>query len=554
VRANPDDKPILDDDDSLSASGLSLDLDVFDYEPPQPGRLLAGRYRLDREVGRGGMAVVYEAHDEKLDDVRVAVKVLPPALARSPGAVARLKREAITAMSLSHPNIVRVHGFDDDVDVCFLVMEFLDGPSLDTVVTRHGALPLPEVLEVARYAAAGLTAAHEQRVVHRDVKPANLMYATVAGRQVVKVTDFGIAYELHDTLSRLTGSFGSGTLLYMAPEQLEGGMPDARSDEYSLAVTLYELAAGRPPFFGRNAIEAIVCGEPTPIPGVPDHVNGALLRGMAKDADDRFADVEALLDGLLGASPRRRELLAAMVPPTAEACERTFVNDVGMRMVWIPRGRFAMGSPDDETGRWPDEGPVTAVEVTEGFWIAESPVTEEQYDRVLAERPAGGIAAERPVAGVNWFDACAFCRRLTDLDGYDMVYRLPSEAQWEYACRAGEATATCGGHSVDAVAWYADNSGGSVQPVRRRHPNAWGLYDMLGNLWEWCRDGWHPDHGARPPTAAPWPGTTDGRRVLRGGAWNCFERSCRCAARHACLPGLRLPVFGFRCVAVPRLR
>ncbi len=535
---------------SFQSGDFSLDLSAVEGTEPEVGQLLAGRYRVVREIGRGGMAIVYEANDEKLDGLKVAIKVLPPALSKKSQAVAKLKQEALTAMSLTHPNIVRVHGFDDDVDVCFLVMEFLNGENMDEIVLQRGALPLSEVLEVARGAVAGLSAAHERRIIHRDIKPANLMFSTdPGGKRLLKVTDFGIAFEIHDTLSRMTGSFGSGTLLYMSPEHLNGEVPDERSDQYSLAVTIYELLAGRPPYYGVNAIQSIIHGDPQPIPEIPDHVNGAIFRAMSKDPEDRFVDVKAFLSALEGIEESRREVLAAMVEPQPIAAEvREFANSLGMKFIKVPAGSFVMGSPKCEKDRWRDEGPQRTVEFAKSFWLSETLVTQEIYAEVMGESPSTFLGEDKPVEGVNWLDACAFCRKLTDRTDDDYVYRLPSESQWEYACRAGSVEAVYSGHPLDAVAWYCENSGESAQPVKRRHPNEWGFYDMLGNLWEWCRDRWHDDYDNAPTDGSAWLKGREERRVLRGGAWNCRERSLRCAARHACVPGLRLPVFGFRVV------
>ena len=537
---------------SFKSSEYSLDLEIFDENEPTIGRLLANRYRVVREIGRGGMAIVYEAIDEKLDGFVVAIKVLPPALAKRKEAVAKLKQEALTAMSLTHPNIVRVHGFDDDVDVCFLVMEYLDGDNMDAAIIEQGALPLVEVLEIARGAVAGLSAAHARRIIHRDIKPANLMFTSKPeGGRILKITDFGIAFEIHDTLSRMTGSFGSGTLLYMSPEHLNGEVPDEFSDQYSLAVTIYELLAGRPPFSGVNALQSIVCGAPKPIPGIPAHVNGALIRGMDKERENRFNNVQAFLAALEGQDQVTREITAALVPELHQQNTNDFVNDFGMKFIYVPSGKFEMGSPEKEVGRWLDEGPQRTIHFKEGFWLGETLVTQDVYAEVMGERPSTFTGDDKPVEGINWLDACAFCRKLTD-KSCDCVYRLPSEAQWEYACRAGTHEPIYSGHPLDAVAWYDENSGERAQPVRRRHPNEWGFFDMLGNLWEWCRDRWHDDYTNGPVDGSAWSSSREERRVLRGGAWNCTNRSLRCAARHSCVPGLRLPVFGLRVVVKNR--
>ncbi len=275
------------------------------------GETLGGRYHLVREVARGGMGIVFEAEDRKLDGLRVAIKVLPPELSGNEAAILRLKGEATSALRLSHPHVMRLHGFDQDGPHAFLVMEYLEGPTLELELARRGTIPLAEVLELAGQAAAGLQAAHDRQIVHRDVKPANLMFTTDAGRRVLKVTDFGIAAQLKDSMTRLTGMDHSGTLLYAAPEQLQGKTPKPAADQYALAAAVYELLRGRPPFQGKGLSEQILNASPEPVDGLAPEVWAALSRGLAKDPEARFATVTDFVAALGGK--------AANAPPTAPA-------------------------------------------------------------------------------------------------------------------------------------------------------------------------------------------------------------------------------------------
>jgi len=279
----------------------SADSDARTIEIVAPGRRLSGRYELLRELGRGGMGVVFEAEDGELENRRIAVKVLPPELAGSPKAQNRLRREAIAAMELTHPNILRLHGFEHDGDTVFLVMELLGGPNLEAAVAETETLPLEQVLAIAGDVCPALDYAHKKGVVHRDIKPANLMYDGPGDDRTVKVTDFGIAYVVRDSMTRLTGIESSGTPLYVAPEQLLNDPPDGRSDQYSLAATLYELLAGDPPFYGAGLSHRILEAPARPIADLPDGVNAALLRALAKKPDERFATCSdfcaALRDG-----------------------------------------------------------------------------------------------------------------------------------------------------------------------------------------------------------------------------------------------------------------
>src|SRR5688500_12032194 len=205
---------------------------------------VAGRYSLDRELGRGGMGVVFLARDVALDRP-VAIKLLPPALASSPAARARFLREARAAARLSHPHIVPVHAVEEQGDLAFFVMAYVDGETLGERVRRTGPLSSAAGMRVMQEVAWALAHAHAHGVVHRDVKPDNILLEHGSGRALV--TDFGIAHvaDVHETPA---GGQPVGTPHYMSPEQGAGGPVDARSDLYALGATLFVAATGRPPF------------------------------------------------------------------------------------------------------------------------------------------------------------------------------------------------------------------------------------------------------------------------------------------------------------------
>ncbi len=285
------------------------------------GQTLSGRYFLVRELARGGMGIVFEALDRKLDDLKLAVKVLPPELAGNQAAVVRMKSEAAHALKLTHPHVMRLHGFDQEGANAFLVMEFLDGPTLELELAHRGRLPLDEALRLVGQAASGLQAAHDLGIVHRDVKPANLMFTTRGRDRVLVVTDFGIAAQLKDSMTRLTGFDHSGTLLYAAPEQLQGKRPRPAADQYALAVTLYELLSGHPPFEGKGLSEQIVNASPEPIEDLDPAVWAVLARALAKSPDDRFpaiSDFSHALMGRSGAAPPAPSPLPLAADPVPE--------------------------------------------------------------------------------------------------------------------------------------------------------------------------------------------------------------------------------------------
>jgi formylglycine-generating enzyme required for sulfatase activity len=269
---------------------------------------------------------------------------------------------------------------------------------------------------------------------------------------------------------------------------------------------------------------------------------------------------------------------------------------ITQRMRWIPPGRFTMGSPTDEPGRptkeeverykpyWPDEGPQTLVTISHGYWLFDTPCTQAVWEAVMGNNPSHYQTPDRPVEQVSWDDCQGFLDKLNGLaPGLDLV--LPTEAQWEYACRAWTDTATYAGPleilgehngpALDSIAWYGGNSGldfglpngydssnwpnkqydhhkAGTHPVAQKLPNAWGLYDMLGNVWEWCLDG---PRGYTDQIEVNPVGELNGAdRVLRGGSWDGRARYVRCANRYALRPGDRIDFIGFRPARVQQLQ
>ena len=215
------------------------------------GALLAGRYRVVCQLGQGGMGSVWLAEDMKLDGFKVAIKMLPSVLVNNKRAYVQVKAEALVSLKLSHPNIATVRAFEEESGSPFLVMDYIDGQTLDDYLAEKGKLAEDEAIRLLKPVAAALDYAHTQGVVHRDVKPGNVM---IAKDGTPYVLDFGIAREIQETMTRVTGKLSSGTLLYMSPEQLHGAAPSATQDIYSFAAMTYECLTGNPPF-ARGQIE-----------------------------------------------------------------------------------------------------------------------------------------------------------------------------------------------------------------------------------------------------------------------------------------------------------
>jgi CheY-like chemotaxis protein/tRNA A-37 threonylcarbamoyl transferase component Bud32 len=280
------------------------DLPLVSYEQLAPGTAILGRFRLAKALGEGGMGKVFRARDERLDE-DVVVKVMKPQLSHDPAVLERFKREIRLARRITHPRVVRIFDFWEAGPLKFLTMEFLEGNNLRVELQRRGAFPVPVALRVAEELLDALAAAHAVGVVHRDVKPHNVLMLP-SGH--VKVLDFGIAQALEASEGgeiAIGAGVAAGTYEYMSPEQVVGEPLDPRSDLYSAGLVLYELLAGEAAFRGTDRVAVAqmrLTRAPRPPsavnPRVPPEVEGFVMRLVAREPDERPASARAALETL----------------------------------------------------------------------------------------------------------------------------------------------------------------------------------------------------------------------------------------------------------------
>jgi serine/threonine protein kinase/beta-lactam-binding protein with PASTA domain len=391
--------------------------------------LYGGRYAIESKIARGGMADVFLARDQLLDRP-VALKVLFAELSVDPSFVERFRREAQNAARLSHPNIVSVYDWGEDGNAYFIVMEYVTGRTLSTMLRDDGPLPVNRAALIGAEVASALSFAHKNGVVHRDVKPGNVL---IDDRGLVKVTDFGIARARNTTENLTQTGAVMGTATYFSPEQAQGFSVDQRSDVYSLGVVLYEMVAGKPPFHGDNPVTIAykhVREDPQPLqvaaPGVPAGYAAITAKSLAKAPSDRYASAEDLRADLNRFS-NNQPVHALRSPPAAHSTPRAAAAYAdATRAVPTVRTTVPQSSPPRRKSAWgpflvlisllaalaigaviflnwgggDDDSPVTVPTVT-GKTKAEAERILEEAELRWTERPQADSAEKDMVIGQN---------------------------------------------------------------------------------------------------------------------------------------------------------
>ena len=264
------------------------------------GQKISDRYQIIKSIGEGGMANVYLAYDTILDR-NVAVKVLRGDLASDEKFVRRFQREALAASSLYNENIVEVYDVGEDNGQYYIVMEYIDGKHLKNLLKKRGKLTIPEAVDIMSQIASGLSVAHDQYLIHRDIKPQNIM---ILENGLVKITDFGIAMAMNSTQLTQTNSV-MGSVHYLPPEQASGKGASLQSDIYSMGILMYELLTGKLPYHGDNAVEIALkhLKEPLPsireeLPSIPQSVENIIIKATAKNPKNRYADAKEMFEDL----------------------------------------------------------------------------------------------------------------------------------------------------------------------------------------------------------------------------------------------------------------
>ncbi|TRT99537.1 MAG: serine/threonine protein kinase, partial [Microcystis aeruginosa Ma_AC_P_19900807_S300] len=385
-----------------------------------------------------------------------------------------------------------------------------------------------------------------QNKVHRDLKPGNILKVN----QQYKLADFGLIRTLNNK-SHTQTVHNSGTIIYMPPEAFRGDISSAW-DLWSLGIMLIEMTTNQLPYKFNNDINQLmakVMNCELQIPSLPKEFKQIIEGCLQKDRKQRWT-AQQVLNALQpvgwNSPPSPPPAPAAVKKPVSPipliASPTPFTekisNVVTLEMVSLPAGEFLMGSADSDPNAESYEKRQHQVKVN-SFAIGKYPVTQAQYQAVMGTNPSHfknnswlKNNQQNPVENVSWNDAKGFCQKLSQITG--KTYRLPTEAEWEYACRAGTTTRYYFGDDANQLgdyAWYDGNSQDKTHPVGQKKPNAWGLYDMSGNVFEWCEDNWHDSYENAPRDGSAWLIRDNHFQILRGGSWCSHPVLCRSASR-----------------------
>ncbi|MEW8438672.1 MAG: bifunctional serine/threonine-protein kinase/formylglycine-generating enzyme family protein [Candidatus Thiodiazotropha taylori] len=577
--------------------------DTIHHALPSGTRL--EQYELRSVLGTGGFGITYLGWDTRLDGPVAIKEYLPVECAwRTEGSrvVARtgndqdnfdfgkqrFLEEARTLNRFSEPNIIRVRTFLEANDTAYMVMDYEEGEPLSALLEREGTLDEATLKNLMIPILDGLRAVHREQFLHRDIKPGNI-YLRSEGSPVL--LDFGAARQALGEHSRsMTGIVTAG---YAPFEQYSSrGKQGPWTDLYAIGATMYRAISGQPPVESSERVAAVGEGDPDPLVPATEIGKGHYSEPLLSSIDwmlnlvskDRPQSVEAVLERLLGRTGTQPAATPAPPPKTTDTSPPSsapppkqkqpnarsrrigagvlvlallglgsWVHMNGStrtkpqfspepKMVAIPGGSFVMGSSSNEQGREDDERQHSVTVM--GFKLAKTEVTQAQWQAVMIENPSYFKACETcPVERVSWFDVQSYIAELNRRTG--RRYRLPTEAEWEYACRGGRTDERyCGGDYLDSLAWHLENSDGKTHPVGQKQPNGYGLYDMSGNVWELTCSAYDTGYGGGEQRCMRQ--NKEANRSIRGGSWTNKPRRVRSAYRNRSGPIGRDSSLGFR--------
>ncbi len=546
---------------------------------------LKDRYQALKMIGQGGFGKTFLAVDhDKPSKPRCVIKQFFPQGQGTEGLQKAAELFAEEAKRLDelgkHPQIPELLAYFIPEDQRqYLVQEYIEGENLEKELKSQGVFSQEKVRQVLLDLLPVLGFVHQQNVIHRDIKPENIIRRK-RDNQLVLV-DFGAAKTVIPSNRSVTGTV-IGSAEYVAPEQLNGKAVNA-SDLYSLGVTCLYLLTGISPFDLFDVGEHEWCWRDYLVSNPVDSSLAQVLDKLVKfGTKKRYQEVSEVLNDLgvssnpkvsapnsksvsqvsqkanrlnqtiISQNPSNSNYQPSVIPKALETytekviVKKSFLSlektEIKIEMIKVPAGILTMGSNE-----YDNEKPIHQVTLND-FYLSRYPITQEQYQAIFSDDLNQAILGNNslkfksnptsPAESVSWDKAKIFCQKLQELTG--KAFRLPTEAEWEYACRAGTQSLYYFGDNENQLrdyAWYSDNSSNATHPVGQKKPNVWGFYDMIGNVWEWCEDTWHENYQGKPDSLKAngnmaWLSSSNSSyHVIRGGSWFSLPGACRSAFR-----------------------
>ena len=549
--------------------------------------LLQQRYRVQCQLGRGGFGVTYEINEVRTNQAKV-LKVL---INNNPKAVELFKQEADVLSQLHHSGIPHVeldayfeyYPYNSQNPIHCLVMEKVVGEDLEKYMQKRGLRPINQTtaIEWLKDLITILEQVHNKDFFHRDIKPPNIMLRSKSAELVL--IDFGTVRKVTSTVFKqqggVTGIISAG---YTPSEQINNNAVP-QSDFFALGRTFVYLLTGKEPLdpiMYDSYNETLNWRNHAPqissmLADLLDDMMQRLYKDRPQNSHEilqRIAAIEKALQPPIPQPPIPANNLKTFsfevvttdargnITNRRKESAKYFTEDLGngvtLDMVEIPGGTFIMGSPTSEKNRSSSESPQHQVTVP-SFYMGKYELTQAQYQAIMGTNPSNFKGDNRPVERVSWNNAVEFCKKLSQKTGKN--YRLPSEAEWEYACRAGTTTPFYFGESItpDLVNYNGNYTYASAPKGKYRQqttdvgtfpPNSFGLYDMHGNVWEWCQDDYKNDYINAPTDGSALTSPSLRAKLLRGGSWYSNPGNCRSAFRDYYLLDDDFSDIGFRVV------
>lgn len=501
--------------------------------------LQGGKYKIEKVLGQGGFGITYLGIQTGLNRP-VAIKeffmkeycereeTTSKVLLGSQGSrdiVDRFRtkfiKEAQTIAQMDNPHIIRIHDIFEENATAYYVMEYIDGDSLETLIQKRGKLDISLTLIYIHQIAKALDYIHQKKILHLDIKPSNIL---LRHEEDVVLIDFGISKRYDDAGSQ-TSTTPTGISKGYAPieQYRQGGtsmfMPS--TDIYSLGATMYKLLTGETP---PEASEIVDDGLTLPT-YIDKKTATTIEKCMAPARKQRPQSVAEFLSLIAIKSyeypqdsiydSQKEDTI--IQPSTNNNHLSIDVKGISFRMCFIEEGTFIMGAtPEQEYEAYGDEKNKKKISI-QNFYLGETAVTQKLWNTVMENNQSSSVGDNLPIENISWIDCINFIQKLNSITGYK--FRLPNEEEWEYAARGGNQSKGykyAGSNHIDEIAWYDGNSKLQIHPVALKKPNELGLYDMSGNIQEWCSSFYE----------------YSSNRMLRGGCYLSSPRRCRVSCRN----------------------